>query len=519
MPRKPAPTLPTKLAAYSYARVSTSDQQSDGTSLESQTAAIKVYAEAHGFEVVQEFREVYTGAELWERPLLNKIRDDVRARKVQAVIAYAIDRLSRDVTHLAILYDEAERHGVQLLLATEEIDNTPEGKLLRSVRGYVAEVERQKIKERTIRGRRQRLLSGKVHNSGRELYGYVRDRQKGVRIIVEDEAATVRAIFHAISQGQSTYAVACALNDAGTLSPFAAKGHGATLWNTSTIRQIIKNPNYKGDSVSWRTRGLKSGAVEYLPESEWIRLPAGTVPAIVTPETWQAANAALPVNVGDATRNQTRAYLLRGLIVCSVCGRRCYPVSAVRKGARFRYYRCKSIGEYYRQRMPETCGADYVPANDVEAYVWQEALRALSQPEVTAKLLRSASDPQSDAAQSELAALRKTFARLEQGKARLLKRLRLAEDDLAALIERELLELDAEARAVAAKVTEAANRTAKEAAASVDLALITDLLRSLASAADDADFDEQCAILRAMGAQCFASGRKWRVAFNLTLAG
>lgn len=56
--------------------------------------------------------------------------------------------------------DEAERAGAKLVSATEELDSTPEGQMMQSVRGYVTEVERQKIKEWTSRGKRARLLAG-----------------------------------------------------------------------------------------------------------------------------------------------------------------------------------------------------------------------------------------------------------------------------------------------------------------------------------------------------------------------
>jgi site-specific DNA recombinase len=56
--------------------------------------------------------------------------------------------------------DEAERAGAKLVFVTEGLDSTPEGQMMQSVRGYVTEVERQKIKERTSRGKRARLLAG-----------------------------------------------------------------------------------------------------------------------------------------------------------------------------------------------------------------------------------------------------------------------------------------------------------------------------------------------------------------------
>jgi site-specific DNA recombinase len=507
----------TKLIAYSYARVSTENQEAEGTSLESQTAAIKAYAASKGFEVVQEFREVFTGAELWERPVLNQIRADVRARKVQAVIAFAIDRLSRDVAHLAILYDEAERHGCQLLLATEEIDNTAEGKLLRSVRGYVAEVERQKIKERTIRGKRSRLASGKIHGSGRELYGYVRDKEKGVRLVVEDEAATVRQIFEAVGSGQSLYSTMHRLNDSGTPAPFAAKGGKASPWSAATIRMIIKNPNYKGESVSWRTKGRKNGSVEWLAPSEWVHLPDGTTPAIVTPEQWEAANVALRANVGDATRNQSRPYLLRGFLFCSVCGLRCYPLPPTTngRGGSYRYYRCASVTKYHRQQIAEHCGAGVVPADAVEAWAWAEVVKALADPEHTAAILTAVDGAQSSQARSETAALSKTLAKLEQSKARLLKRLRIADDDIAPLIEAELREVENERKLVGFRLAEAEAATAAQSHAVFNRSAVVSMLQALAKVASEATFDEKRDILRALQARITANGRTWSISYAL----
>jgi site-specific DNA recombinase len=505
----------TKLIAYSYARVSTENQEAEGTSLESQTAAIKAYAASKGFEIVAEFREVFTGAELWERPLLNQIRADIRARKVQAVIAFAIDRLSRDVAHLAILYDEAERHGCQLLLATEEIDNTAEGKLLRSVRGYVAEVERQKIRERTIRGKRSRIESGKIFNFGRELYGYVRDKEKGVRLIVEDEAAVVRLIFDAIGQGQSLYATTRRLNDAGTPSPGQLKTGLPSPWCATTLRSIIRNPNYKGQSVAWRHKGVK-GSKRANPSSEWIHLPDGTTPPLVTPELWEAANTALTANVGDATRNQERPFLLRGMLFCSVCGLRCYPQPlAARRGRFYRYYRCSSVSRFYTQQVTEKCGALAVPADEVEAFAWAEVVKALADPEHTAAILTASDGAQSDKSRSETAMFTKTLAKLEQSKARLLKRLRLADDDIAPLIESELREVENESKLAKLKLAEVEAATAAQSTAAFNRAAVVATLEELAETAVAATFEEKREILRALQTRVTANGRKWSIEYKL----
>src|SRR5258705_13061586 len=96
---------PTQLRAAIYVRVSSVGQEQDGTSLQTQEAACRAYALAHGYAVDDDdvYREVFTGTELWERPQLTRLRDLTRRREVGVVIAYAIDRLARDPVHLGVV--------------------------------------------------------------------------------------------------------------------------------------------------------------------------------------------------------------------------------------------------------------------------------------------------------------------------------------------------------------------------------------------------------------------------------
>ena len=95
-----------KGAALVYCRVSTTDQAVEGTSLDSQEALNVAHAERLGYAVGRITREVYSGAELWDRPKLSQDRTDLKAGHFAAVIFYATDRLSRDPIHLAILAEE-----------------------------------------------------------------------------------------------------------------------------------------------------------------------------------------------------------------------------------------------------------------------------------------------------------------------------------------------------------------------------------------------------------------------------
>lgn len=90
-----------------YSRVSTDAQEREGTSLDTQEEACRAHAEAQGWLVVDAVRDTASGFTL-ERLALTRLRDSARATQVDVVLAYALDRLSRKQTHVAILVEEME---------------------------------------------------------------------------------------------------------------------------------------------------------------------------------------------------------------------------------------------------------------------------------------------------------------------------------------------------------------------------------------------------------------------------
>ena len=117
------------MRAAIYCRVSTEDQEREGTSLQSQLEACHNYCQDRDYDVDYRFNEAYSGLTL-ERPKLNELRELVRNGQIDAIVVYCLDRLSRDPTHGVILTQELEKHGVKLEAATEDVDNTELGKLI-----------------------------------------------------------------------------------------------------------------------------------------------------------------------------------------------------------------------------------------------------------------------------------------------------------------------------------------------------------------------------------------------------
>jgi site-specific DNA recombinase len=116
-----------------YCRVSTDDQEKEGTSLTTQLEACLNYCQDKNYNVIKTFSETYSGTTL-DRPQLTQLRDLVAAVEVDVVVIYCLDRLSRNPTHGVILTEEFEKLAVKLEAVTETVESTDLGKLITYIR-------------------------------------------------------------------------------------------------------------------------------------------------------------------------------------------------------------------------------------------------------------------------------------------------------------------------------------------------------------------------------------------------
>jgi site-specific DNA recombinase len=230
--------LSTHTNAAIYCRVSTRQQAEDGSSLDSQEVACRRLAASQGFSITQVFKEDFPGTEL-ARPLLDQVRTGVKSGAYAAVFCYATDRLSRSPVHLALIAEECQKCEVALVFVTEPLDSSPEGQLLTFVRGWAAQLEREKIKDRTVRGKAARIASGRLpQGTGRTgaPYGYRYDKATGRRTVEPAEAVVITELFEGCATGLSTYKLADRLNLAELPSPLGMK------WHPRTVLNILRNP-------------------------------------------------------------------------------------------------------------------------------------------------------------------------------------------------------------------------------------------------------------------------------------
>ena len=275
------------MEAAIYARVSSASKE-DRRQLESQVEGCMSAAKADGCTVPASFvlQEIFSGAQLWDRPQLTRLREElILSGRIEALYVHSADRLSRDPIHLVILLEEAERHGVNVRFTTQSFENSDEGMLVQYVKGYAAKLERELIRERTLRGKLAKVRSGKLLGTGRDLYGY--RLHDGVRAIYEPEAAVVRQVFEWASAGIAIREIVRRLTDARIPSPT-----GRAHWSRSTVSRILHEPSYVGRPFAWRWMQQGTQVVER-PRDEWIEMPGECSPAITDKQTWGSVQGQL----------------------------------------------------------------------------------------------------------------------------------------------------------------------------------------------------------------------------------
>lgn len=444
--------------AIIYTRVSTDAQESAGSSLQTQERACFERAESEGWTVVDTLSDASSGYSL-EREGFARVRNALRNRDVDVVIAYAVDRLSRNQNHVGVILDEVESAGARLEIVTERFEDTAIGRFILGARAFMAEVEREKIAERTSRGKGERARSGRMPQAtGRGIFGYVYDRNTGKRVVVEAQAAIVRRIFDEFVARRSCNAISERLNAEG------APAFGGGRWYALTIRRILLNRTYTGVTTYRETRavsiydakaGKKVRRVVDRDAADHIVVPEAT-PAIISVDLHDRARTILADPARRSRLDRASTFALRGRIVCAECGA-AMTGHAMRAGGRaYRYYRCTRGSSGPGETR---CASRYVRADDLEREVRDRLARLLSSPaRVVAEVKRASA---STAQTARTATLRKQLNEVNTQRARLADLYLSGAFDQAGLDTRARA-LDGRGRALGAQLRELADADATD---------------------------------------------------------
>ncbi|SRR5258708_354865 len=146
------------MKAAIYARVSTTNHGQDVTM---QTRELREYCERRGWTVAGEYVDTMSGAKD-RRPALDRLMADAHRRKFDVVAVWKFDRFARSVSHLLRALDTFRVLGIEFVSLSESLDTaTPTGRMVFTVLGAVAELERSLIAERVRAGLRNARAKGK----------------------------------------------------------------------------------------------------------------------------------------------------------------------------------------------------------------------------------------------------------------------------------------------------------------------------------------------------------------------
>ncbi|MGE3336138.1 MAG: recombinase family protein [Rhodospirillaceae bacterium] len=307
-----------------------------------------------------------------QRPALQRLLTDVEARRIDVILVYKVDRLTRSLMDFSKLVDAFERNSVSFVSITQQFNTTTSmGRLTLNILLSFAQFEREvigeRIRDKFAASRRKGMWMG-----GNPPLGYdVRSRKL---VVNEREAALVRHIFRRFTIIGSATSLVKELH---------AEGHSTKSWVTAAGRAHEGRPFDKGHLYRLLHNRVYLGDAVHKGVSH-----PGEHEAIVPRGLWDEVHAILSEN-GRTRANRARAATpapLRGLIRCAEHGCAMTPSHTRKKGRQYRYYVCM----HATKNGHDTCPVRSVPAGEIEGAVISQVRALLRVPEVVARTMRAA---------------------------------------------------------------------------------------------------------------------------------
>ena len=339
--------------------------EQDFNSLDAQREACTAYVLSQASEgwklLPQQYDDGGLSGGTLERPALQQLLSHIREGRIDIIVVYKVDRLTRsllDFARLVEAFDEAE---VSFVSVTQSFNTTTSmGRLTLNMLLSFAQFEREVTAERI----RDKIAASKAKGmwmGGTPPLGYKPDGRS--LAIVEDHAAIVRDIYDRYRKLGNVRLVAEQLADAGIETPRRVNGkgraYGGCAFTRGQLYTILKNPVYAGD-IAHKDK-----------------LYPGNHPAIIERDVWNAAQQRLADHVkGVRKAREASASLLAGVLF-DAAGEPLVPVHASKKKQRYRYY----VSRAHQHGTADPASAALrLPAREIENVVRQELAHLLSDP-------------------------------------------------------------------------------------------------------------------------------------------
>jgi DNA invertase Pin-like site-specific DNA recombinase len=267
----------------------------------------------------------FSGANL-ARPALQRLLADIQAAKVDCVVIYKVDRLSRSLFDFARIMQILEKHGVSFVSVTQQLNsNTPMGRLTLHVLLSFAQFEREIISERTRDKQSAARRKGKW-TGGYPVLGYDADPSRGRLMVNEREAAQIREIYGLFLRDGSLDS---------TLAEMRQRGWQMKSWTTRNGQRHAGRPFDRAALRRLLTNALYCGEVRHRG-----KIYPGEQAAILEREIWQQVQVLLRQTKGGGRVRKKAGALLQDLLRCGVCGSPMLAGYSTKKQRRYGYFVC-----------------------------------------------------------------------------------------------------------------------------------------------------------------------------------
>lgn len=311
----------------------------------------------------------YSGGTL-ARPALQHLLTDIKAGKIDCIVVYKIDRLTRSLLDFARIIELLDEHSCSFVAVTQSFNTSDSmGRLMLNVLLSFAQYEREITSER-IRDKFAASCKLGMWMGGNPPLGY--DPIDRKLIINENEATIIRTIYHRFLEIESVTEVARELNAMGyttkSWTSTSGKFRQGGPFSKKAVRKILNNPIYKGKIV--HKDKIYDG--EHKP--------------IIDEYTWDRAQNIFKRRKTDIIQPTSRISqppLLKELIFCGCCASVMIPTYTRKKGKQYRYYLCFSK----QKGINEDCTVGSISAYEIEAIVTDKILHLLSRPEIASRVM------------------------------------------------------------------------------------------------------------------------------------
>ena len=351
-------------------------------SLDAQRASAENYisSQAHeGWVLVNDYYDDggFSGGNL-ERPALQRLFQDIREDKIDCIIVYKIDRLTRSLLDFSKIIQLLDEHNVSFVSVTQSFNTANSmGRLMLNVLLSFAQYERELTSER-IKDKLEASCKRGMWMGGNIPLGY--DAKDRKLLINEKEAKIVRILFQNFAETASVTETARELNNLGfttkTWISNNGKLHKGKRFNKSNVRRILNNHLYIG-KVKHKDK-----------------LFDGMHKPIIDDQTWQKTRELLSTNnkIQLPSSRVTTAPLLKGIMNCGICGSKMTPTYTTKQGKRYRYYICQSK----HKGNNDLCKVGRISASETENLVTDQVLNFLKKPEFIIHTINAKKDDLSE---------------------------------------------------------------------------------------------------------------------------